>query len=187
MSDLPIEKQLEVWLDIPDYEGFYQASSFGRIKSVDRMILCKDGKNKLIKGTILAPSQTKHGYFALALCRNGVAQTHTVHKLVSRTFLGLRPSQMQVNHLDGDKLNNAVSNLEYCTPSENTRHAFETGLNLSKGEANPSAKLKADDIKSITARASNGESLRSIASSYGVVVSSIWSIVNNKAWRHVER
>jgi hypothetical protein len=101
--------------------------------------------------------------------------------------LGFRPEQMQVNHLDGNKSNNAASNLEYCTPSENTRHAFRTGLNLSKGEVNPSAKLKANDIKSIVARASNGETLRSIAASYGLVVSSIWAIVNNKAWRHIER
>jgi hypothetical protein len=194
MNNLPPEKEFthmmfcqEVWLDIPDYEGLYQASSFGRIRSIDRKILCKDGRSKLIKGTTLTPTKTKHGYLALALCCNGVPQTHTVHKLVSRAFLGFRPEQMQVNHLDGNKSNNAASNLEYCTPSENTRHAFRTGLNLSKGEVNPSAKLKANDIKSIVARASNGETLRSIAASYGLVVSSIWAIVNNKAWRHIER
>ncbi len=194
MNDLPVEKQFthmmfceEIWLDIPDYKGLYQASSLGRIKSIDRKILCRDGREKLIKGTVLSPSKNKHGYLAVALCLKGVPQTHTVHKLVSKTFLGLRPNHMQVNHLDGDKTNNAISNLEYCTPSDNTRHAFATGLNPSKGEANTSAKLKTDDIKSIVARASNGETLRSIASSYGLVVSSIWSIVNNKAWRHIER
>lgn len=99
----------EVWKDIKGCEGFYQVSNLGRIKN----------KNKILKGWI-----TKYGYKRVSL-KN---KRYLVHRLVAEAFLDHPKNLTQVNHKDGNKLNNCVSNLEWCTPSENMQHAFKIGL-----------------------------------------------------------
>lgn len=102
----------ERWRDIPDYEGLYQASSFGRIKS-----LFKSGK-------ILKPNIDKDGYFRYALCKNGKRKDYYGHRLIALTFIPNVKGYEQVNHIDGNKQNNNANNLEWCTCKENVNHSI---------------------------------------------------------------
>lgn len=121
----------EIWKDIPGYEGKYQVSNMGRVKSLQRtrdMNLPGHKKRAPVNERIL-----KYGhslcYLAVTLAKDGVNTKIRVHKLVANAFIGPSPSPIhQINHKDGNKHNNCVENLEWVTPSENQRHAFAMGL-----------------------------------------------------------
>lgn len=107
--------QNEEWRDVPSYEGRYQVSDLGRVRG-------------LISGKILRTQVQNSGYLILhfGLGRRGARKTMLVHRLVALAFHG--PSDLHVNHKDGDKMNNSPSNLEWTSRSENMRHAVENGL-----------------------------------------------------------
>ena len=128
----------EVWKPIVDYEGYYEISSFGRVKSVARTVehpsLVNGAKYKSIPERIRKPNIMK-GYHCVALIKEGKAKVFRIHRLVIEHFGKARPSEEhQVNHIDGDKSNNHIENLEWVTPKENTRHAMENGLRVNPTE-----------------------------------------------------
>ena len=104
---------MEKFKTIKNYEGLYEAGNLGSIKS-------------LITNKILKPSCDKSGYHILTLCKEKKHNTKTVHRLIAATWLG--DSKLDVNHKDGDKTNNVLSNLEFITKSENSKHAIKLGL-----------------------------------------------------------
>lgn len=110
-------EQKEIFRPIPEYVGLYEVSNFGNVKSL------KSRHNKII---VLKKGVDLSGYEIVTLCRNGVHKTKTVHRLVLSAFLGI--SDKNVNHIDGNKKNNCVENLEYVTKSQNTLHAIKLGL-----------------------------------------------------------
>lgn len=118
----------EVWKDIPGYEGRYQVSDLGRVRSVDRYVrtVYKDGREgtRLVKGRVLAWGLSR-GYPIVHLFPKG---TVAVHLLVARSFVPGEAPGRGVNHKDGVKANSAASNLEWVTKSRNQQHAVETGL-----------------------------------------------------------
>jgi hypothetical protein len=118
---------VETFKDIENYEGLFQISNFGNVKSL------KTGK--LFKIQI-----NKKGYCRVSLFKNKKYNSYNVHRLVMLVFVG--PSKLQVNHKDGNKLNNRLDNLEYCTAQENVDHAWSNGLgNPLRGVDNGNAKL----------------------------------------------
>lgn len=131
----------EIWKDIPGFEGIYQASTKGRIKSLDRTVhFIYNGKEKtkFFKGKILNFRIGNTGYYRIKLCKNGTAKYCFVHRLVASTFLDNPYNLPQVNHKDGNRLNNNIDNLEWVTMSENVRHAYNTGLNHGlRGDLSP--------------------------------------------------
>ena len=122
----------EIWRPIPDTGELYEASSFGRIRSRDRIIdrLSRWGRPiKLRKaGRVLKPWSDAGGYLAVYVCHGGERTPVNVHRLVARAFLVGSGDGLDVNHLDGCKQNNAPDNLEWCTRAENMAHARSTGL-----------------------------------------------------------
>lgn len=124
----------EVWKPIPGYEGIYEASNYGRIISLDRVVeSVHQGKSikRHIKGKLLSQGVDRGGYNFVVL-QNHSKRTMLVHRIVAELFLPSCDGTLQVNHIDGNKQNNSVENLEYCTASENIRHAIDTGLNKSR-------------------------------------------------------
>jgi len=110
----------EVWIPVPNYEHFYMASAFGRIKSL---------KSGGMKGKLLTPQKVNsRGYFNVCLCNQGSKNMISVHRVIALTFIPNPDNKPEVNHKDGNKTNNEVSNLEWCTGSENMNHAYRTGL-----------------------------------------------------------
>ena len=111
----------EIWKDIKDFEGLYQISNLGRIKS----LLDNKGKKREI---IRKPRKAKNGYLYLNLWNNGKYKTVKIHRLVAEYFIDNVNELPVVNHIDGNKLNNSANNLEWCTYKQNTIHAYKNGL-----------------------------------------------------------
>lgn len=110
------------WGYIPEWEGYYQASTNGAIRSVDRLTASRPAKGKILK-----PSLQNSGYLIVGLCRGKKTKTILVHRAVALTFIPNPEGKKYVNHKDGNKLNNSVSNLEWCTFSENIQHSYDNG------------------------------------------------------------
>lgn len=122
-----------MWKNIEGYEGWYQVSDKGEVRSLDRTVIYKDGRRRVFKGVVLRPVNSR-GYWKVNLQKNKKMNTKDIHALVAAAFIP-KPSYAQcVNHKDGNKRNNNVSNLEWVTYARNNQHARETGLNKSRGE-----------------------------------------------------
>lgn len=117
----------EVWKDIEGYEGLYQISNLGLVKSVSRKIKTKLGF-KTTKDILLKFGKCSFNYIQVSLCKNGVQKTFKVHRLVAIHFIPNEFDKKEVNHIDGDKSNNTIDNLEWATRSENQFHAYKIGL-----------------------------------------------------------
>lgn len=116
---------MELWKDIPEFEGLYQINTKGEIKS--------NYTNKILKHEI-----SKNGYCLIMLCKNKKRKLMSVHRLVAKTFLDNYTEELQVNHKDGNKQNNNLNNLEMVTCKENIRHSFKNGLQIPKrGKEHP--------------------------------------------------
>lgn len=126
----------EVWKDIKGYEKIYQVSNFGKVKRLTFI----NGNVKLQKERMSTPTNNGHGYLIVGLSKNGKRKNFYVHRLVAETFLDNLNNLPQVNHKDGNKKNNRVDNLEWCTASENQIHSYKVlktkynlfGLNISR-------------------------------------------------------
>jgi hypothetical protein len=162
---------------IPGYEN-YECDIFGNVWSLNYN---KTGERRKLKPNL----QTK-GYLSVILYNNGKCKQYLVHRLMLLVFCG--ESNLQVNHIDGIKNNNNLTNLEYCTASENIRHAFKTGLNKSKGEGNTNSKLTKKDVIEIKTELLNYKKgmIAALGRKYGVSFYTISNIKLGKTWQHVK-
>lgn len=157
--------------DIPGYEGLYQVSNTGKVLGLKR--------NKLLK-KLTRPN----GYLYVDLCKNNKSIKHSIHRLVMIAFIG--PSDLTVNHKDGDKTNNRLDNLEYVTQLQNSQHAWKSGLKASmEGENHFASKLTEKDVKNIRRLGKNGMSQMDLSRQYGISQSNVWSILKDKTWKHL--
>jgi hypothetical protein len=127
---------MEVWKPIKNYEN-YQVSNFGNVKSLNF------NKEKILKIRTLPT-----GYCRVNLCKNNNAIDFYIHRLVAEAFIKNMNDYQQVNHIDGNKLNNKMCNLEWCNQSENMLHSYKIGLNKI-GENNSKSKLSNNDVLEI--------------------------------------
>jgi hypothetical protein len=147
----------EEWKDIKGYEGIYKVSNYGKIKNI-RLYkhYYHTQNNKIYKdyrlidkyksfrqNKILINSSNDKGYFIISLCKNNISKTNRIHQLVAQHFIPNPDNKPCVNHKDGNKQNNNVSNLEWCTHKENMIHAYEIGL---KKAANKKVKILKGDF-----------------------------------------
>ena len=114
---------MEIWKPIKNYEGLYEVSSLGNIRSLDRFINGKGGSVRLKKGELKAISINTHGYAIVSLYKNNARKTVQVHRVVAEAFIPNLNNYLEVNHKDENKLNNTVNNLEWCTRSYNCKYS----------------------------------------------------------------
>ncbi len=109
----------ETWKDVVGYEGLYQVSNNGHVRSLDRVVVRTVKGDMKLKGRILKPGASLSGHLTVALCKNGTQKTHYVHRLVTRAFISPCPEGLEVRHGVGGILDNTLKNLCYGTRSEN--------------------------------------------------------------------
>ena len=120
---------MEIWKEIPGFNGYYSASTLGRIKGNNRLITRSNGRVQKINEKILTPIENSKGYLKVRVCvTKGIQTNLTVHSLVALTFFGKRLKGLQINHINGIKTDNRLENLEYCSSKYNIEHAWELGL-----------------------------------------------------------
>lgn len=168
--------QVEIWKPVVGYEDLYKVSNFGRVKRV------KIGKGVMID-RIMTPELFRGGYLRVTLS-NRKPKRFVVHRLVARAFIGEPPTpKHEINHINSNRTDNRVENLEWLTPLENMQHARKFGgLALQKGENHPMAILNWESVRNIRQMIKEGETQRSIAKMYGVHYSTIHLIKANKHW-----
>ena len=113
----------ELWQPIEGYEGFYEVSDHGRVRSLDRTVRCKGG-HRTIRGRVLHPGTDKDGYKKVDLSSHGIVKTHRIARLVAKAFVD-GDTSLTVNHKDLNRANNAASNLEWVTAADNIKHSYQ--------------------------------------------------------------
>ena len=172
MQDAMPDCNQEVWKPVVGYESFYEVSSLGRVR---RLV----GANSTFAGRILSVRAKLRGYPSVGLYSGSGRSPRnvTVHRLVASAFIGPRPLGFHVNHIDGCKTNNQLSNLEYLSDFDNRQHAIALGLLHTK--------VTPDDVRAIRARYAEIRNQRLVALEFGIARSNVSLIVNRKAWAHV--
>lgn len=174
---LPVAEQ-EEWKPIPGYEGWYSASTLGRIRRDRRGVGTHAGR-------ILKPLKGFHGYVRIFLNRHGIHRQFAVHRLVCAAFFGPCPEGYEVNHKHGIKHDNRITELEYVTRGENNRHAYQTGLTqMRHGEMAPGARLTKADVIQIR-QLLKTMPVKHVADRFGVARGTVSDIKHGLTWRRV--
>lgn len=173
----------EIWKPIPGYEGLYEASCLGRIRSLPRITVSKCNRNVAVKGGILRPFYgTTSNYYQVQLCKQGILRKHLVHRLVAQVFLSDWNADLEVNHIDGNRLNNRSDNLEMCTRQQNIDHSIKHNLKRDYGEHHVHAKLTNRQANIIRVWHRWGIRQNDLAAMFRVSKQAICDIVHNRTY-----
>lgn len=172
---------METWKDVVGYEGFYQVSDAGRVRSLIRLLPAAHAAGVRKEKQILAFGSNKQGRLQVSLCMHGAVRRFQVHTLVLTAFKGLCPEDMECLHADNDYTNNRPENLKWGTHLENMRDKRRHGTQT-EGMASLRAKLTDDQVRAIRA---DTRQMRAIAKDYGVSQVTICFVKNRKTWKHL--
>lgn len=183
----------EEWRPCPEYEDYYKVSNLGRVKS-SAIFIRHDGNWAEEGGYVkkIKPHRqhmNRYGYMAVKLCKLGKCRQRLVHRLVALAFLPFDDVRGQVNHIDGDKTNNRVDNLEWVTGKENMKHAWETGLvnaDHLQGSKHHNAKLNEEKVLEIRKLyADKKYKQKELAELYGISIATLKDVLYHRTWKNI--
>jgi hypothetical protein len=173
---------------VPGYEEYYTVNNAGRVMSVERMIKRENSTPMFISGKELKPF-FGDGYKFVKLNKGKSSKTTAVHRLVALAFIPKPDGCNCVNHIDGNKTNNHVSNLEWTTQSENMKHAWRTklctGTKKELGEMHHQAKLTNEQVAEARRRYAAGERAKVLAEEYGITRTAFHNMLTGKTWGYL--
>lgn len=184
----------EVWRQIVGYENWYEVSNLGRVRSLDRIIIYKNGRKRKHKSKYLNSSSCYKYPIVVLYSKNKLGKIFLIHRLVAEHFIPNPNRKKTVNHKNGNKKDNRAENLEWSSYKENNIHALKNGLRKKSGEGekSPYHKLTKEDVLSIRKKykkgindTNRGYSLYMLADEYGVGSTTIFSIIKRKTWKHI--
>ena len=189
ITDEAGRQKVNQFYDVPGYEDYYEINAAGVVWSKPRHV-----NSPICGGRRLRPAKRMSifltaGYPAFSVSKNGKDRPMPLHRVLAMIFIPNPDNKPEINHIDGDRANFALSNLEWCTHKENMRHAHRTGLippsQIGPGERSHAAKLNDEKVREIKRRLLSGETQISIAHDYGVVQGTIGFIASGETWSHI--
>lgn len=180
----------EIWKPINGFESSHEVSDTGKVRTLDRVIEHRNRGTRKYTGILLKQSISNKGYPYVDLQYDGRSVRYCVHRLVAEAFIPNPENKRTVNHINGDKSNNHVDNLEWNTYAENLNHARRTGLHpgkppLKQGSQAIKAKLGETDIPMIRSLIRSGVMIIKVADMYGLCPRTIRAIRDGITWRNV--
>jgi NUMOD4 motif/HNH endonuclease len=182
----------ERWRPVVGYESRYEISNFGRLRSLPRTwnVVRKNGSPLpgIVEGKILKPRLDKDGYEQIGLRGLGERKWFKIHQLVLETFIGPRPKNLIIDHIDGNRANNALSNIHYISQSENMLRSDirNGGRPWLQGDGNPMSKLDIEQVKTIRQLAKEGVPQIKIARQFNMGSMQISRIIRRQRWKWIE-
>lgn len=173
----------EIWKDIRGYKEYYQVSSTGRIRSLDRMVTNKRTGTMFSKGVVKKTYLNDHGYPICSLVTDGRRRTKSIHRLVAMAFIPNPKNKRDVNHKDLNKENNNIDNLEWMTRSENMKHAYDNGAIKSLRRK---IKLGDLDVVYIRLNCKNPKEYDYYAKVFNVSRVTIWQVMTRRTHAEAE-
>lgn len=169
---------IEKWIPVKGYEDHYEVSNLGQVRNIPRVVLmsCRGGKY-VSRSSVNKPTNNNKGYGRVFLCKYNKTTTKYVHRLVAENWCANPMNYKEVNHIDGNKANNAAQNLEWVSRRQNCVHARVNGLFIPA----PS-KLTARNIDDIILMRKNGLGRKDVADKYGINVATVSCITSGKIW-----
>lgn len=180
-----IDLKNEIWKDVVGWEGLYQVSSLGRFKSLSREKTIGSRGKKIMKSFIMKQNEVK-GYLTILFYNNSIRKKYQSHRVVANHFIQNIENKKTVNHINGNKKDNTVNNLEWLNHSEQQKHAVKIGLrNKTLGENSNFSKLNETSIKAIRELYKQKVKQKEIALMYNINRNTVHSIVNKITWKHI--
>lgn len=177
----------EIWKPVKGFEQYYEVSDEGIIRTIERYIILSTHSYKKCR-KILKQFQDSKGYFHVKLYNGqGKSRSITIHRIVALTFLDNPDKLLEVNHINHDKTNNNVKNLEWISRSNNIKHSYiHRNPNTYKGSGNKNSKLTEEQVINIRKEYTLGNiTYKQLANKNNVGITLIGYIINNKVWNHV--
>ena len=174
---------MEVWKDVKGYEGYYQVSNLGRIKSLSRKVKNHSGFKKVLKEKILKVHIGKTGYYVVDLKKESQRKTFKIHRLIALHFIKNPNNKKCINHINGVKTDNSLKNLEWCTIKENNNHAIKKGLVKNHGVFNKKSKFKEQDVIYIK---NSHERATDLAKKFNVSEGTIYRVRRGETYKSIK-
>lgn len=171
----------EIWKPIPGFEGLYEVSNMGQVRSLDRIIPDKTHGTRKLVGKTLKQKQDELGRKHVVLSKHSKTLTKRVHVLVAEAFIGPRPKGMEICHDDGNNTNNCVTNLRYDTHKANMEDMVKHNRS-NRGDRNPIATTKTNQVHEIRKLRASGMIYKDIAAALGVGYYSVAKICAGSRW-----
>jgi len=175
---------MENWTDVVSFQGFYQVSDHGRVRSMRRVITRKNGRKHTVQSRVLKPGRTKAGYPIVALFQQGKQTMAYIHHLVLEAFVSPRPPDLECRHLNGVEADCRLGNLKWGTRSSNQRDRVPHGTS-NRGKRNGSARLTPVAVREIRRLKASGTTVTDICSRYKMARRTIYDLLEGRTWGYV--